>query len=84
MQRHLKSKLGQDLKKKSDRLLLLDKWVRALFLPLRRFACAQPCPLNVKRVLEMKEVDWTSEEAQSPYLIRETQEVKTTWHPVGL
>ncbi len=44
----------------------------------------QHAALNVKRVLEIQEVDWTSEEAQSPYLIRETQEVKTTWHPVGL
>jgi hypothetical protein len=28
--------------------------------------------------------DWFGEEAQSPYMILETQEVKTTWHPVGV
>jgi len=24
-----------------------------------------------------------SDEAQSPYFILDTQEVKTTWHPIG-
>jgi acyl-CoA reductase-like NAD-dependent aldehyde dehydrogenase len=39
--------------------------------------------LNVKRVVTYDRDDWTSDEAQSPYLILETQEIKTTWHPVG-
>ena len=38
---------------------------------------------NMKRVVSRARVDWSSDEAQSPYLIRDTQEVKTTWHPVG-
>jgi hypothetical protein len=27
--------------------------------------------------------DWNAADAQDPYLIRDTQEVKTTWHPIG-
>ena len=38
--------------------------------------------LNMKRVVFYDEVDWTSEKAQSPYLIMDTQEIKTTWHPI--
>ena len=38
---------------------------------------------NMKRVVSRARVDWSRDEAQSPYLIRDTQEVKTTWHPVG-
>lgn len=39
---------------------------------------------NVKRILINKTADWYADEAQSPYLISEAQEVKTTWHPVGV
>ncbi len=35
--------------------------------------------LNVKRV-----IDFSKEEAQSPYRIMACQEIKTTWHPVGI
>ena len=38
--------------------------------------------LNMKRVVFYDEVDWSSEKAQSPYLIMDTQEIKTTWHPI--
>lgn len=38
---------------------------------------------NVKRVVGRTKIDWTKDEAQHPYLIRDTQEVKTTWHPIG-
>jgi hypothetical protein len=38
---------------------------------------------NIKRVVLRSGVDWSNEVAQSPYLIRDTQETKTTWHPVG-
>ena len=38
---------------------------------------------NVKRVISRVGTDWGTEQAQSPYLIRDTQEVKTTWHPIG-
>ena len=37
---------------------------------------------NVKRVLIYKDVNWFSEKGQSPYYILDTQEIKTTWHPI--
>ena len=40
--------------------------------------------LNVKRVVHYDRDDWMSGDAQSPYFIFDTQEVKTTWHPVGI
>lgn len=39
--------------------------------------------LNVKRVISYDRDDWMSDEAQGPYFILDSQEVKTTWHPVG-
>ena len=38
---------------------------------------------NVKRVIGRARMDWSKDAAQHPYLIRDTQEVKTTWHPIG-
>ena len=38
---------------------------------------------NIKRVISRTDTDWSQETAQNPYLIRETQETKTTWHPIG-
>jgi acyl-CoA reductase-like NAD-dependent aldehyde dehydrogenase len=38
---------------------------------------------NMKRVVRRTRIDWSKEDAQDPYLIRDTQEVKTTWHPIG-
>jgi len=40
--------------------------------------------LNVKRVALHENFDWMSEESQSPYMILQNQEVKTTWHPIGI
>ena len=37
---------------------------------------------NIKRVIDRNRVDW-NKDADNPYLIRDTQEVKTTWHPIG-
>jgi len=37
---------------------------------------------NVKRVSVYTNVNWLSEKGQSPYYILNTQEIKTTWHPV--
>ncbi len=37
---------------------------------------------NVKRALIRKNINWLNDSAQSPYFILDTQEVKTTWHPV--
>ena len=42
----------------------------------------QKASLNVKRVLLYKEVNWLSETGESPYFILDTQEIKTTWHPI--
>ena len=39
--------------------------------------------VNIKRVVNRVGSDWSKEKSQSPYLIRQTQETKTTWHPVG-
>lgn len=38
--------------------------------------------LNLKRVILYDKVDWKTNEGQSPYLIMDTQEIKTTWHPI--
>jgi acyl-CoA reductase-like NAD-dependent aldehyde dehydrogenase len=38
---------------------------------------------NIKRVIARQRVNWMLESAASPYEIRDTQEVKTTWHPIG-
>jgi acyl-CoA reductase-like NAD-dependent aldehyde dehydrogenase len=37
---------------------------------------------NVKRVLIYKDTNWFADKAQSPYFILNTQEIKTTWHPI--
>jgi acyl-CoA reductase-like NAD-dependent aldehyde dehydrogenase len=39
---------------------------------------------NLKRVIHRHHSDWLSEELETPYLIQDTQEIKTTWHPVGV
>jgi acyl-CoA reductase-like NAD-dependent aldehyde dehydrogenase len=38
---------------------------------------------NIKRVIDRVDTEWEDESAQNPYLIKQTQETKTTWHPVG-
>jgi acyl-CoA reductase-like NAD-dependent aldehyde dehydrogenase len=38
--------------------------------------------LNVKRVIFYDKINWNTDEGQSPYLIMDTQEIKTTWHPI--
>lgn len=37
---------------------------------------------NLKRVSFYDKIDWYSKEGESPYFIMDTQEIKTTWHPV--
>ncbi|MBI3137815.1 MAG: aldehyde dehydrogenase family protein [Sphingobacteriales bacterium] len=37
---------------------------------------------NLKRVHFYDKVNWYSAEGQSPYFIMDSQEIKTTWHPV--
>lgn len=38
--------------------------------------------LNVKRVVLYDKVKWHTAEAETPYFIMDTQEIKTTWHPI--
>lgn len=38
---------------------------------------------NIKRVVARVGTDWGEAAAANPYLIRDTQETKTTWHPIG-
>jgi acyl-CoA reductase-like NAD-dependent aldehyde dehydrogenase len=38
--------------------------------------------MNLKRIFFYDKINWQSEEGQSPYFIMDTQEIKTTWHPV--
>jgi acyl-CoA reductase-like NAD-dependent aldehyde dehydrogenase len=38
--------------------------------------------LNMKRVVLYDDVNWLSEKGESPYFIMDTQEIKTTWHPI--
>ena len=38
--------------------------------------------LNVKRVFVYADQRWNDAEAQNPYMIFDTQEIKTTWHPI--
>lgn len=37
---------------------------------------------NVKRLFNWNKPEWNELQAQSPYLIMDLQEIKTTWHPV--
>lgn len=38
--------------------------------------------LNLKRIFFYDRIDWYQPGGQSPYFIMDTQEIKTTWHPV--
>lgn len=37
---------------------------------------------NLKRIYFYDTINWYTDEGQSPYLIMDTQEIKTTWHPI--
>jgi len=38
--------------------------------------------MNVKRAIFYNDINWNTGEAENPYLIMDTQEIKTTWHPI--
>jgi len=40
--------------------------------------------LNIKRTVHEPVKDWTEPVVEDPYLITKFQEIKTTWHPIGL
>ena len=37
---------------------------------------------NLKRISFYDKINWNTDEGQSPYFIMDTQEIKTTWHPI--
>ena len=39
---------------------------------------------NLKRAIIKKENNWANSKWETPYLIADTQEIKTTWHPIGV
>jgi hypothetical protein len=39
---------------------------------------------NVKRTIAYDRQAWLADDAPSPYFILDAQEVKTTWHPMGV
>jgi acyl-CoA reductase-like NAD-dependent aldehyde dehydrogenase len=38
--------------------------------------------VNLKRVFIYDKINWYNDQGQSPYFIMDTQEIKTTWHPI--
>ncbi len=43
------------------------------------------CALNIKRRRHLADdIDWTTIDQENPYYIMDFQEIKTTWHPVGV
>ena len=38
--------------------------------------------MNIKRVVLYNKINWLADNGQSPYFIMDTQEIKTTWHPI--
>ena len=39
--------------------------------------------LNIKRLVNYADQNWINSNAQGPYHIMNSQEIKTTWHPIG-
>ena len=39
---------------------------------------------NLKRTIIQKNSNWICNDAEGPYFIIDTQEIKTTWHPIGV
>ncbi len=46
--------------------------------------CEVEAVQNVKRIKSYDYSDWSEAVAQSPYIIADFQETKTTWHPIGV
>jgi len=42
------------------------------------------CALNVKRRRHLNSKNWEDAAHETPYYINEFQEIKTTWHPIGV
>lgn len=50
--------------------------------PAGRKVIHENATLNLKRTVFYEDTNWNSAEGQSPYRIMDTQEIKTTWHPI--
>ena len=50
-------------------------------LEVKRFL-REKSATNLKRIFIYDKIDWNTEAGQSPYFIMDTQEIKTTWHPI--
>ncbi|TAN16070.1 MAG: aldehyde dehydrogenase family protein [Chitinophagaceae bacterium] len=50
--------------------------------PAGRKVIHENAALNLKRTVFYEDTNWNSKEVQSPYRIMDTQEIKTTWHPI--
>lgn len=50
--------------------------------PATKKAIQEKTSMNLKRSLFYDKMNWSSDKAQSPYLIMDFQEIKTTWHPI--
>ena len=42
----------------------------------------QKSAINLKRIFFYDKIKWNTDQGQSPYFILDTQEIKTTWHPI--
>ena len=40
--------------------------------------------ISIKRIVQTVNEPWTDPKHETPYILMELQEIKTTWHPVGL
>jgi len=49
-----------------------------------RTSLERDAAINIKRVFSRHGANWRSDAEENPYVITDTQEVKTTWHPVGM
>jgi acyl-CoA reductase-like NAD-dependent aldehyde dehydrogenase len=58
-------------------------WITDISKDLK-ISVEQSAEVNVKRIVTTNFKNWIDEKVADPYLIQEFQEVKTTWHPVGL
>ena len=50
--------------------------------PAVKKAIQEKASMNLKRAFFYDKMNWTSDKGQSPYLIMDFQEIKTTWHPI--
>lgn len=58
-------------------------WITDISKDLK-ISVEQSAEVNVKRIVTTNFKNWLDEKVADPYLIQEFQEVKTTWHPVGM